>query len=62
MLPPETKTYAVGGVGPANFPDWQAAGVTGFGIGSGIYKIGFTPEDVKTRAEEIVASYDAAYT
>ena len=62
VLPPETKTYAVGGVGPANFPDWQAAGVTGFGIGSGIYKIGFTPEDVKTRAEEIVASYDAAYT
>lgn len=58
VLPQGTKTYAVGGAGPDNFADWFAAGVTGFGIGSGIYKPGFTAQDVATRAAEIVATYD----
>jgi hypothetical protein len=34
VLPDGTRTYAVGGVGPAHFADWRAAGMTGFGIGS----------------------------
>lgn len=58
VLPRGTKTYAVGGAGPDNFADWFAAGVTGFGIGSGIYKPGFTVDDVATRAAKIVATYD----
>jgi len=58
VLPQGTKTYAVGGAGPDNFADWFAAGVTGFGIGSGIYKPGLTAQDVATRAAEIVATYD----
>ncbi|WIY25657.1 2-dehydro-3-deoxy-6-phosphogalactonate aldolase [Parasedimentitalea psychrophila] len=62
VLPAGTKTYAVGGVGPANFADWQAAGITGFGIGSGLYKPGFSAEDVKTRADDIVAAYDAVFS
>jgi 2-dehydro-3-deoxyphosphogalactonate aldolase len=61
VLPVEAKTYAVGGVGPAEFADWHAAGITGFGIGSGIYKVGYSAEDVKTRAQDIVAAYDAVF-
>lgn len=62
VLPGDTKTYAVGGVGPDTFADWAAAGVTGFGIGSGIYKPGFSPDEVRTRAHAIVAAYDKAMT
>lgn len=62
VLPSGTKTYAVGGVGPENFADWAAAGVTGFGIGSGIYKPGFSPDQVRTRARTIVAAYDTTMT
>ncbi|OED49823.1 2-dehydro-3-deoxy-6-phosphogalactonate aldolase [Rhodobacteraceae bacterium (ex Bugula neritina AB1)] len=61
VLPKGTKTYAVGGVGPDNFADWFDAGITGFGIGSGIYKAGFTASEVKARAEAIVAAYDHAH-
>lgn len=59
VLPTGTKTYAVGGAGPDSFAEWFAAGVTGFGIGSGVYKPGFTASDVRAKAEEIVAAYDA---
>lgn len=60
VLPPEARTYAVGGVGPNNFAEWFAAGVTGFGIGTALYKPGFTAAEVAARAAEIVAAYDAA--
>ncbi|WP_420326971.1 2-dehydro-3-deoxy-6-phosphogalactonate aldolase [Mameliella sp.] len=61
VLPTEAATYAVGGVGPEDFIDWQKAGITGFGIGSSLYKPGRTAADVKTRAAELVAAYDAAF-
>ncbi|MBY6122169.1 2-dehydro-3-deoxy-6-phosphogalactonate aldolase [Mameliella alba] len=61
VLPAEAATYAVGGVGPEDFSDWQKAGITGFGIGSSLYKPGRTAGDVKARAEELVAAYDAAF-
>lgn len=59
VLPPGTETYAVGGAGPSNFTDWRAAGVDGFGIGSALYKPGASVAEIKTRAAEIVAAYDA---
>lgn len=59
VLPPGTKTYAVGGAGPDNFGDWAAAGVDGFGIGSALYKTGYTVAEVQSRARDIVAAYDA---
>ncbi|MEL6617623.1 MAG: 2-dehydro-3-deoxy-6-phosphogalactonate aldolase [Pseudomonadota bacterium] len=60
VLPPDTKTYAVGGVGPADFADWLAAGITGFGIGSALYKPGMAMADVAARAADMVAAYDEA--
>ena len=58
VLPAGTETYAVGGAGPENFQQWLDAGITGFGIGSAIYKPGFTPQDVAAKAKAIVAAYD----
>ena len=74
VLPKDFPTYAVGGVAaqsspqaspqasPGNYSlaDWFAAGVTGFGIGSGIYQPGFTASDVAARAKIMVAAYDTA--
>lgn len=59
VLPPGTKTYAVGGAGPDNFGDWAAAGVDGFGIGSALYKTGYTVAEVQSRGRDIVVAYDA---
>ncbi|AUQ61694.1 2-dehydro-3-deoxy-6-phosphogalactonate aldolase [Phaeobacter inhibens] len=61
VLPADAETYAVGGVGPANFANWQQAGITGFGIGSSLYKPGRTVEDVARLAAETVAAYDEAF-
>ncbi|AUQ53423.1 2-dehydro-3-deoxy-6-phosphogalactonate aldolase [Phaeobacter inhibens] len=61
VLPADAETYAVGGVGPPDFADWQKAGITGFGIGSSLYKPGRTVEDVARLAAETVAAYDEAF-
>ncbi|UWR81009.1 2-dehydro-3-deoxy-6-phosphogalactonate aldolase [Phaeobacter inhibens] len=61
VLPADAETYAVGGVGPADFADWQKAGITGFGMGSSLYKPGRTVEDVARLAAETVAAYDEAF-
>lgn len=61
VLPADAKTYAVGGVGPDDFGDWQQAGITGFGLGSNIYKPGYTADQVGALALDIVAAYDAAF-
>ena len=62
VLPATAETYAVGGVGPDNFKEWIDAGVTGFGIGTGLFKPGFTAEDVAKRARAIVTAYDKCKT
>ncbi len=60
VLPGDVRTFAVGGVGPADFAEWIGAGVTGFGIGTGLFKPGFSPAEVHRRAVDIVAAYDRA--
>ena len=60
VLPKGTEAYAVGGANPDNFKDWVAAGATGFGIGSAIFKPGDTPAEVRAKADAIVAAYDEA--
>ena len=60
VLPKGTEVYAVGGVGPKNFADWLGAGAAGFGIGTGIYTPGLGVAEVRARADDIVAAYDAA--
>lgn len=60
VLPQATRTYAVGGVGPADFVNWISAGITGFGLGSNIYQPGRTADEVAKAADQIVAAYDTA--
>lgn len=60
VLPRDKPVYAVGGAGPENFGDWIAAGADGFGIGSALFKPGYSVAEVTTRAADIVAAYDTA--
>jgi 2-dehydro-3-deoxyphosphogalactonate aldolase len=60
VLPRQTPLYMVGGVGPSAFADWLAAGATGFGLGSALYKPGLTADEVGTRARRMVAAWDDA--
>lgn len=59
VLPPDMPVYAVGGANPDNFIEYFAAGCTGFGLGTYIYKPGMTVADVAERAATAVAAYDA---
>lgn len=59
VLPPETEVYGVGGVGPADFAEWVAAGASGFGLGSSLYKPGDDAATVRARAAQMVAAWDA---
>lgn len=61
VLPREAPIYAVGGVGPADFADWRAAGVTGFGLGTSLYRPGLNAAEVATRARATVEAFDAAF-
>jgi 2-dehydro-3-deoxyphosphogalactonate aldolase len=52
-------TYAVGGVGAPDFQAWKAAGVSGFGVGSNLYKPGMSVAEIASNAATLVAAYDA---
>ncbi|WP_238372449.1 2-dehydro-3-deoxy-6-phosphogalactonate aldolase [Heliomarina baculiformis] len=62
VLPPDTKVLAVGGATPENFSDWAEAGISGFGVGTALYRPGDTVAEVAENAARIVAAYDAAMT
>ncbi|MHB8285365.1 MAG: 2-dehydro-3-deoxy-6-phosphogalactonate aldolase [Caulobacteraceae bacterium] len=61
VLPKDAVVQPVGGVGPDQMADWWAAGARGFGMGSDLYKPGFTPEQVHTRAVAAVAAVRALH-
>ena len=58
VLPPDMPLYAVGGANPDNFIDYFKAGCVGFGLGTYIYKPGYTVEDIAQRAQAAVEAYD----
>ncbi|MBA3677735.1 MAG: 2-dehydro-3-deoxy-6-phosphogalactonate aldolase [Sphingosinicella sp.] len=53
-LPPDVPLIVVGGVSPENMQPWLEAGANGFGLGSGLYKPGQSPESVGERAEAYI--------
>ena len=61
VLPVGTELYAVGGVGPADFAEWRAAGIDGFGLGSSLFKPGWSAARVAEAARASVAAWDAAH-
>ncbi|OAM84189.1 2-dehydro-3-deoxy-6-phosphogalactonate aldolase [Devosia elaeis] len=58
VLPPALPLYAVGGANPDNFGDFFAAGCSGFGLGTYLFKPDMSAEDVAARAALAVAAYD----
>lgn len=60
VLPAGTRCWAVGGAGPDNFSAWIAAGAYGFGLGTALYRPGLTADEVRSKADAVVAAYDAA--
>lgn len=59
VLPPEIAVYAVGGANPENFGEYFAAGCAGFGLGTYLYKPGYSLDQVRERARTAVLAYDA---
>jgi 2-dehydro-3-deoxyphosphogalactonate aldolase len=60
VLPRDVKVHAVGGVTPQNMGDWLAAGVSGFGIGSSLYKPGASLDTVASSAKAHVEAWKRA--
>ena len=60
VIPKGTRSYAVGGVDNNNFLNWVRAGITGFGVGSSLYQIDDTVEQISLKAKKLVAAFDEA--
>ncbi|MBO9622291.1 MAG: 2-dehydro-3-deoxy-6-phosphogalactonate aldolase [Sphingomonas sp.] len=56
VLPKDMRLLPVGGIAPDNMDPWREAGAAGFGLGSALYKPGFTADDVRPRARAFVAA------
>lgn len=55
VLPKQVPLVVVGGVTPDNMQPWLEAGADGFGLGSGLYKPGQSPDQTGERAAAYVA-------
>ncbi len=60
VLPAHIHIHAVGGINASNMAEWLACGVTGFGIGSNLYKPGKAIADISKTAREFVSAYKTA--
>lgn len=58
VLPPRTRVYAVGGVGPDSVRTWIEAGASGFGLGSAVFKPGRSAEDTGKAAAAFVTAWE----
>lgn len=62
VLPEATPLWPVGGVTPQSLATWTAAGATGFGIGSQLYRPGADAAEVGDRARQFIAAWSALPT
>lgn len=60
VLPAGTPLWPVGGITPASLGVWLAAGATGFGIGSALFKPGVSLQELAQRAKAFVEAWQAA--
>lgn len=56
VLPPPARLYPVGGVTLESLPAWRAAGASGFGVGTAVYRPGLDPAEVGVRARALAAA------
>jgi 2-dehydro-3-deoxyphosphogalactonate aldolase len=57
VFPPQVLFLPVGGITPQNLAPYRAAGASGFGLGSALYKPGMTPQQVSVQARAFVAAW-----
>ena len=60
VLPPDIQVWAVGGVGAESVASWRAAGAAAFGIGSDLYRPGFSAEAVGDRTRSLLKAIEVA--
>jgi 2-dehydro-3-deoxyphosphogalactonate aldolase len=58
VLPKDVPLLVVGGVTPGNMRPYMDAGANGFGLGSGLYKPGQSPEQVRAQADAYIAGLE----
>ncbi|QXI27750.1 2-dehydro-3-deoxy-6-phosphogalactonate aldolase [Pseudomonas vanderleydeniana] len=59
VLPAGTLLVPVGGITPDNMPAFVEAGVSGFGLGSGLFKPGLSADETALRAKAYVQAWNA---
>ena len=57
VLGSDTLLLPVGGISAHNMAPWRAAGASGFGIGSALYKPGMSLPQIKENASQFIANY-----
>jgi 2-dehydro-3-deoxyphosphogalactonate aldolase len=57
VFPPETRFLPVGGITPHTMSEYVAAGASGFGLGSALYRRGDGPDVVAANARAFVAEW-----
>ena len=57
VIPSDVALIPVGGITPANMAPFVAAGASGFGLGSALYKPGLSATQVGQNADEFMAAW-----
>jgi 2-dehydro-3-deoxyphosphogalactonate aldolase len=60
VLPAGVSVWPVGGVGVADIPGWLAAGASGFGFGSELFRPEYSSSDIEQRAQQLTSALRAA--
>ncbi|WP_136440392.1 2-dehydro-3-deoxy-6-phosphogalactonate aldolase [Pacificoceanicola onchidii] len=58
VLPKDAIVAAVGGITPGTMGVYRAVGVDGFGLGSALFKPGYTLEDIAARASAFASAWE----
>ncbi|CAN5898813.1 2-dehydro-3-deoxy-6-phosphogalactonate aldolase [soil metagenome] len=59
VFPTDTKFFPVGGITPGSMGEYVAAGATGFGLGSALYRPGDSPAQVSIGANDFATAWSA---
>jgi 2-dehydro-3-deoxyphosphogalactonate aldolase len=57
VLPPGSLLLPVGGISPGNMASYRAAGASGFGVGSALYRPGRSADEVRHSAHDFLAAW-----
>jgi 2-dehydro-3-deoxyphosphogalactonate aldolase len=60
VLPAAVSVWPVGGVGMADISGWLAAGASGFGFGSELFRPEYSASDIEQRAQQLMYAVRAA--